>query len=119
MTKRAGHVALQTDANSYNARSLKKPIAALADEWCFGGNELKDTECCSITNLHFQSLHLNKDNTKWQLMSDPNDLQAMLDEAWRHLTRGVADSRSPARYPTFATVAPERVNDFETVAFGL
>ena len=68
-----------------NATSLKKSIAALEEEWRFGGNELKVSECCSITNLHFQFLHLNKDNTKWQLMSDPNDLQALLDEAWRHL----------------------------------
>ena len=66
--------------------------------------------------LHFQFLHLNKDNTKWQLMSDPNDLQALLDEAWRHLTRGVADSRSPARCPTFATVAPDGTPEARTVA---
>jgi pyridoxamine 5'-phosphate oxidase len=49
-------------------------------------------------------------------MSDPNDLQALLDEAWRHLTRGVADSRSPARYPTFATVAPDEIPEARTVA---
>ncbi len=107
---------ISADANPYNARSLKKLIAALAEEWRFGGNELKVSECCSITNPHFQSLHLNKDNTKWQLMSDPNDLQALLDEAWRHLTRGVADSRSPARYPTFATVAPDGTPEARTVA---
>ena len=35
-----------------NARSLKKPIAALAEEWRFGGNELKVSEFCSITNQH-------------------------------------------------------------------
>jgi hypothetical protein len=49
-------------------------------------------------------------------MSDPNDLQALLDEAWRHLTRGVADSRSPARCPTFATVAPDGTPEARTVA---
>ncbi|MEJ6815262.1 MAG: pyridoxamine 5'-phosphate oxidase family protein [Octadecabacter sp.] len=53
---------------------------------------------------------------KWQLMSDPNDLPAFLDEAWRHLTRGVADSRSPARYPTIATVAPDGTPEARTVA---
>lgn len=49
-------------------------------------------------------------------MSDPNDLSAFLDEAWRHLTRGVADSRAPARYPTFATVSPEGTPEARTVA---
>lgn len=49
-------------------------------------------------------------------MSDPNDLQAFLEEAWRHLSRGVADSRSPARYPTFVTVSPDGVPEARTVA---
>jgi pyridoxamine 5'-phosphate oxidase len=49
-------------------------------------------------------------------MSDPNDLHAFLDEGWRHLTRGVADSRSPARYPTLATVAPDGTPEARTVA---
>lgn len=49
-------------------------------------------------------------------MSDPNDLGAFLDEAWQHLTRGVADSRSPARYPVFATVAPDGTPEARTVA---
>jgi pyridoxamine 5'-phosphate oxidase len=49
-------------------------------------------------------------------MSDPNDLHAFLDEGWRHLTRGVADSRSPARYPTLATVAPESTPEARTVS---
>ena len=49
-------------------------------------------------------------------MSDPNDLHAFLDEAWRHLQRGVADSRSPARYPVFATVAPNGTPEARTVA---
>ena len=49
-------------------------------------------------------------------MSDPNDLGAFLDEAWQHLTRGVADPRSPARYPTFATVSPEGWPEARTVA---
>ena len=49
-------------------------------------------------------------------MGDPNDLHALLDEAWRHLTRGVADSRSPARYPTFATVAPDGTPEARTVS---
>ena len=49
-------------------------------------------------------------------MSDPNDLTAFLDEAWRHLQRGVADSRSPARYPTFATVAADGTPEARTVA---
>ena len=49
-------------------------------------------------------------------MSDPNDLRAFLDEAWRHLMRGAADRRSPARYPTFATVAPDGTPEARTVA---
>ena len=49
-------------------------------------------------------------------MSDPNDLQAFLDEAWQHLSRGVADSRAPARYPTFATVSPDGKPEARTVA---
>ena len=49
-------------------------------------------------------------------MSDPQDLQALLDEAWRHLTRGVADSRAPARTPTFVTVAPDGTPEARTVA---
>lgn len=49
-------------------------------------------------------------------MSDPNDLQAFLAEAWQHLSRGVADSRSPARYPTFVTVAADGTPQARTVA---
>jgi hypothetical protein len=49
-------------------------------------------------------------------VSDPGNLQAFLDEAWRHITRGVADSRSPARYPTFVTVSPAGVPEARTVA---
>ena len=49
-------------------------------------------------------------------MSDPNDLGAFLDTAWQHLQRGVADRRSPARYPTFATVSPDGVPEARTVA---
>lgn len=49
-------------------------------------------------------------------MSDPNDLSAFLGEAWQHLGRGVADSRSPARYPTFATVSPAGLPELRTVA---
>ncbi len=49
-------------------------------------------------------------------LTDPQDLQAFLDEAWRHLTRGVADSRAPARYPTFVTVAPDGTPEGRTVA---
>jgi len=49
-------------------------------------------------------------------MADPNDLTALLDEAWRHITRGVADSRAPARYPTFVTVSPQGVPEARTVA---
>lgn len=48
-------------------------------------------------------------------MSDPNDLAAFLDAAWQHLGRGVADSRSPARYPTFATVSPQGRPEARTV----
>lgn len=48
-------------------------------------------------------------------MSDPNDLQAFLAEAWQHLTSGVADSRAPARYPTFATVSPDGKPQARTV----
>ena len=49
-------------------------------------------------------------------MNDDNNLQAFLDEAWQHLKRGTADSRSPARYPTFATVSPEGKPQARTVA---
>ena len=49
-------------------------------------------------------------------MSDPADLSAYLDEAWQHLGRGVADSRSPARYPTFATTASDGTPEARTVA---
>ena len=49
-------------------------------------------------------------------MSDPNDLQAFLDEAWQHLDQGVTDSRAPARYPTLATVSPDGRPEARTVA---
>lgn len=49
-------------------------------------------------------------------MSDANDLAAFLDEAWQHLRRGVADSRSLARYPAFATVSPDGRPEVRTVA---
>jgi hypothetical protein len=49
-------------------------------------------------------------------MSDPNDLAAFLGGAWEHLERGVADSRSPARFPTFGTVALDGAPELRTVA---
>lgn len=49
-------------------------------------------------------------------MSDPNDLEAFLAQAWQHLSRGVADRRAPARYPTFTTVAPDGTPQSRTVA---
>ena len=49
-------------------------------------------------------------------MSDPGDLQAFLAEGWQHLRRGAADGRSPARYPSFATVSPKGVPEVRTVA---
>lgn len=49
-------------------------------------------------------------------MSDPNDLAAFLTDAWQHLSRGVADGNSPARYPTFATTAPDGTPEARTVA---
>lgn len=49
-------------------------------------------------------------------MSEANALAAFLDAAWQHLGRGVADSRSPARYPTFATVSPQGLPEARTVA---
>jgi len=49
-------------------------------------------------------------------MSDPNDLAAFLASAWQHLRRGVADSRSPARYPVFATTAADGTPEARTVA---
>ena len=49
-------------------------------------------------------------------MSDKNDLGTFLNEAWQHLGRGVADSKSPARYPTFATTAPDGTPEARTVA---
>ena len=59
---------------------------------------------------------IKKDNMSREPMNFPNDLRAFLDEAWRHLQRGVADSRSPARYPTFATVAADGTPEARTVA---
>jgi len=49
-------------------------------------------------------------------MSEPDALAAFLDAAWQHLRRGVADSQSPARYPTFATVSPHGLPEARTVA---
>ena len=49
-------------------------------------------------------------------MTEPNDLPTFLDYAWRHLLRGVADGRSPARYPIFATVASDGTPEARTVA---
>lgn len=49
-------------------------------------------------------------------MSDPSDLAAFLAHAWQHLSRGVADRRAPARYPTFATVGPDGIPQARTVA---
>ncbi|WP_299689420.1 pyridoxamine 5'-phosphate oxidase family protein [uncultured Tateyamaria sp.] len=49
-------------------------------------------------------------------MSDPGDLRAFLAEAWQHLRRGVADAKSPARYPVFATVSPDGTPEARTVA---
>jgi len=48
-------------------------------------------------------------------MGDPNDLCAFRDDAWRHLQRGVADARSPARYPAFATAAAGGTPEVRTV----
>ncbi len=49
-------------------------------------------------------------------MSDLNDLAAFLNGAWQHIARGVADAKSPARYPTFVTVSPDGVPQARTVA---
>lgn len=49
-------------------------------------------------------------------MSDPNDLRAFLDEAWHHLSCGVADSQSPARHPTLITDSPGAKPQARTVA---
>ena len=49
-------------------------------------------------------------------MSDPNDLAAFLHLAWQHIQRGSADSRHPARYPTFGTVSPDGKPQLRTVA---
>ena len=49
-------------------------------------------------------------------MSDPSDLAAFLDMSWQYLRRGVADARSPARYPAFATVSPDGIPEVRTVA---
>lgn len=48
-------------------------------------------------------------------MSDPNDLAAFLDLGWQRLTRGVADRRSAARHPAFATVSPDGLPEARTV----
>ncbi|MHA7887573.1 pyridoxamine 5'-phosphate oxidase family protein [Roseicyclus sp.] len=34
-------------------------------------------------------------------------LSSLLDTAWSHLTRGVADRKHPARHPTLATLGPD------------
>ena len=49
-------------------------------------------------------------------MTDPNDLAAFLAQAWQHLGTGVADANSPARFPTFATTAPDGTPQARTVA---
>lgn len=49
-------------------------------------------------------------------MSDPNDLAAFLAEAWQHLEDGVARADAAARFPTFATVAPDGTPEARTVA---
>ncbi|GGX45561.1 hypothetical protein GCM10007385_11320 [Tateyamaria omphalii] len=49
-------------------------------------------------------------------MNDPDDLVAFLGKAWQEMRRGVADARSPARHPTFATVSPSGVPEARTVA---
>lgn len=49
-------------------------------------------------------------------MSNSNLLAAFLETAWQHLGRGVVDSRSPARYPTFATVSAKGMPEARTVA---
>ncbi|WP_420011129.1 pyridoxamine 5'-phosphate oxidase family protein [Tateyamaria sp.] len=49
-------------------------------------------------------------------MSDPNDLAAFLADAWKHMEHGVADGTSPARFPTFGTVAPNGTPEIRTVA---
>ncbi|MFK7877898.1 MAG: pyridoxamine 5'-phosphate oxidase family protein [Paracoccaceae bacterium] len=49
-------------------------------------------------------------------MNNPNDLAAFLDLAWLHLSRGVADAKSPARFPTFATVTQDGKPMARTVA---
>ena len=49
-------------------------------------------------------------------MSEPGDLAAFLAEAWQHLARGVADARSPARFPVLATVSPDGIPQARTVA---
>ncbi|MEO1138932.1 MAG: pyridoxamine 5'-phosphate oxidase family protein [Pseudomonadota bacterium] len=48
-------------------------------------------------------------------MNDRVDPKAFLDEAWRHVTRGVADKHAPARHPTFATVSSEGLPEARTV----
>ncbi|MEM6938768.1 MAG: pyridoxamine 5'-phosphate oxidase family protein [Pseudomonadota bacterium] len=48
-------------------------------------------------------------------MSDPHDLAAFHAEAWQHLGRGVADAKSPARTPVFATTAPDGTPQARTV----
>ena len=47
-------------------------------------------------------------------MSDP--LADFLDLAWARLSRGVAEAKSPARYPVLATVSPLGAPEARTVA---
>lgn len=49
-------------------------------------------------------------------MSNSTSLAAFLEAAWQHMGRGVVDSKSPARYPTFATVSEKGIPEARTVA---
>ncbi|MGB1234958.1 MAG: pyridoxamine 5'-phosphate oxidase family protein [Planktomarina sp.] len=49
-------------------------------------------------------------------MPDVTNLQDFLETAWQTLRTGIADGKSPARYPTFATVSPNGLPEARTVA---
>ena len=40
-------------------------------------------------------------------MNDVNNLATFLSDGWLHIMQGISKSDAPARFPTFATVAPE------------
>ena len=49
-------------------------------------------------------------------MNDVNNLATFLSDGWLHIMQGISKSDAPARFPTFATVAPNGEPEARTVA---